>query len=250
MAWQGGGDSPYAGYSRQGASIVPRCLFFVEETNNLAFVRAGQTVTANPRRGSQDKEPWKSLDLTAISEQTIEAAHVFDVLLGETIVPYVTLDPLRAAVPLRRGEFRLPTADDGVGGIRLGGLGQRMRDRWRIVSSLWEEKRAGANKMNLSGQLDYYGKLSSQLEWGHAPGDRPMRVAYNQSGAPTAALIQGNESLADYTLFWIVCSDIQEANYLLAIINATMLAGLTSPGNTLPVLSATRTLSTSQSATC
>ena len=218
-----GGDSPYAGYSRQGASIVPRCLFFVEETDNLAIVRAGQTVTANPRRGSQDKEPWRSLDLTAISERTIEAAHVFDVLLGETIVPYATLDPLRAAVPMRRGEFRLPTADDGVGGICLGGLSQRMRDRWRIVSSLWEENRAAANKMDLLGQLNYYGKLSSQLEWRQDPGNRPVRVAYNQSGAPTAALIQGNESLVDYTLFWIACSDIQEANYLLAIINSQAL---------------------------
>ena len=218
-----GGDSPYAGYSRQGASIVPRCLFFVEETDNLAIVRAGQTVTVNPRRGSKDKEPWRSLDLNAISEQTVEAAHVFDVNLGETIVPYATLDSLRAAVPLRRGEFRIQTDDDGVGGIRLGGLRQRMRDRWRIVSSLWEENRAAANKMNLSGQLDYYGKLSSQLEWRQAPGDRPVRVAYNQSGAPTAALIQGNESLVDYTLFWIACSDIQEANYLLAIINSQAL---------------------------
>ena len=218
-----GGDSPYAGYSRQGASIVPRCLFFVEETDNLAIVRAGQTVTVNPRRGSKDKEPWRSLDLNAISEQTVEAAHVFDVNLGETIVPYATLDSLRAAVPLRRGEFRIQTDDDGVGGIRLGGLRQRMRDGWRIVSSLWEENRAAANKMNLSGQLDYYGKLSSQLEWRQAPGDRPVRVAYNQSGAPTAALIQGNESLVDYTLFWIACSDIQEANYLLAIINSQAL---------------------------
>ena len=218
-----GGDSLYAGYSRQGVSIVPRCLFFVEETDNLAIVRAGQTVTVNPRRGSKDKEPWRSLDLNAISEQTVEAAHVFDVNLGETIVPYATLDSLRAAVPLRRGEFRIQTDDDGVGGIRLGGLRQRMRDRWRIVSSLWEENRAAANKMNLSGQLDYYGKLSSQLEWRQAPGDRPVRVAYNQSGAPTAALIQGNESLLDYTLFWIACSDIQEANYLLAIINSQAL---------------------------
>ena len=82
------GDSPYAGYSRQGASIVPRCLFFVEEADNLAIVRAGQTVTANPRRGSQDKEPWRSLDLYAISEQTVEASHVFEVHLGETLVPY------------------------------------------------------------------------------------------------------------------------------------------------------------------
>ena len=218
-----GGDSPYAGYSRQGASIVPRCLFFVEETTNPTIVQAGQTVTVNPRRGSQDKEPWRSLDLFAISEQTVEAPHVFDVHLGETIVPYATLDPLRAALPLRRGEFRVPSADDGVGGIRLGGLSQRMRDRWRIVSSVWNENRAAANRMNLLGQLDYYGKLSSQLEWRQAPRDRPVRVAYNQSGAPTAALIRGNESLVDYTLFWITCSDIQEANYLLAVINSQAL---------------------------
>ena len=217
------GDSTYAGHSRQGAAIVPRCLFFVEETDNLAMVQAGQTVTVNPRRGSQDKEPWRSLDLNAISEQTVEAAHVFDVHLGESIAPYVTLDSLRAAVPLRRGEFRIPTDDDGVGGIRLGGLSQRMRDRWRTVSSLWEENRAAANKMNLLGQLDYYGKLSSQLKWRQDPGDRPVRVAYNQSGAPTAALIQGSELLVDYTLFWIACGDMQEANYLLGIINSQAL---------------------------
>ena len=75
------GDSPYAGLSRQGAVIVPRCLFFVEETDNPTIVQAGQTITVNPRRGSQDKEPWKSLTLTAISEQTVEAARVFDIHL-------------------------------------------------------------------------------------------------------------------------------------------------------------------------
>ena len=218
-----GGDSPYAGYSRQGASIVPRCLFFVEETDNLAIVQAGQTVTVNPRRGSQDKEPWRSLPLTAMSEQTVEAAHLFDVHLGESVVPYSTLEPLRAVLPLKRGEYRVPTGDDGVGGIRLGGLSQRMRNRWRVVSQLWAENRAAANKMNLLGQLDYYGKLSSQLEWQQDPGGRPLRVAYNQSGAPTATLIQGKESLVDYTLFWIACSDMEEANYLLAIINSQAL---------------------------
>ncbi len=217
------GDSPYAGLSRQGASIVPRCLFFVEETANPTIVQAGQTVTVNPRRGSQDKDPWKSLDLTAISEQTVENSHVFDVHLGETIAPYVTLRPLQAAVPMRRGEFRVATADKGVGGIQMGSLSQRMRDRWRTVSRLWEENRSAANKMNLLAQLDNYGKLSSQLEWRQNPGSTPLRVAYNQSGAPTAALIEGNESLVDYTLFWIACGDTQEANYLLAIINSQAL---------------------------
>ena len=56
------GESPYAKLSRQGATIVPRCLFFVNETVNTAIVQAGQTVTVNPRRGGQDKTPWKDLD--------------------------------------------------------------------------------------------------------------------------------------------------------------------------------------------
>ena len=40
--------SPYANYSRQGASIIPRCLFFVVEAENTAIVQAGQTITVNP----------------------------------------------------------------------------------------------------------------------------------------------------------------------------------------------------------
>ena len=220
----GEGGSPYSVLSRQGAVIVPRCLFFVEETTNPAILQAGQTVTVNPRRGAQDKEPWKSLDLTAISEQTVEAAHVFDVHLGETIVPYATLAPLQAVLPLRRGEYNILTGEDGVGGIRLGGLSQRMRDRWRIISRLWEENSAAANKLNLIQQLDYYGKLSSQLEWRHEPGNRRIRIVYAGWGAPTAALLRDDEATVDYKLFWVTCRDVQEANYLMAIINSDILA--------------------------
>ena len=217
------GESPYAALSRQGAVIVPRCLFFVEETNNPAIVQAGQTITVNPRRGAQDKNPWKSLDLTAISEQTIESAHVFDVHLGETVVPYATLDPLRAALPLRHGERELPTDNGGVGGVRLGGLSRRMRDRWQTVSSIWETNRSAVNKTHLLGQLDYYGKLSSQLEWLQNRGDNSVRVAYTKSGAPTAALLQDAETISDHLLYWITCRSLEEANYLLAIINSDAL---------------------------
>ena len=222
--------SPYGHFSRNGATIYPRPLFFVEEVRNPAIVQAGQTITVNPRRGSQDKAPWKSLDLATVSEQTVEVAHVFDVHLGETIVPYATLDPLRAVLPLKRGEHEVPTSKNGVGGIRLGGLRQRMRDRWRIVSSLWEENRAAANKMNLSGQLDYYGKLSAQLEWQRDSGDRPLRVVYTGiSGIPTAALVSDNEAVIDHALYWITCKGKEEANYLMAIINSDRLSKAVTP---------------------
>ena len=221
--------SPYGHFSRNGATIYPRPLFFVEEIRNPAIVQAGQTITVNPRRGSQDKAPWKSLDLATVSEQTVEVAHVFDVHLGETIVPYATLEPLRAVLPLKRGEHEVPTSKNGVGGIRLGGLSQRMRDRWRVVSNLWEANRAEATKMNLSGQLDYYGKLSSQLDWRHEPGDRQIRIVYGGWGAPTAALLREDDAIVDYKLFWVTCRDAQEAYYLLAIINSDVLYEMVTP---------------------
>ena len=81
------GESPYGGVARNGATIFPRVLFFVNETANTAIVQAAPTVTVNPRRGSQDKPPWRDLALTAITGQTVERRHMFDVHLGETIAP-------------------------------------------------------------------------------------------------------------------------------------------------------------------
>ena len=220
---RGPGESPYAGLARNGATIFPRVLFFVEETANTAIVQAAPTVTVNPRRGSQDKAPWKEMDLTTITGQTVEKAHRFDVHLGETLAPYVTLEPLKALLPLKWGNTAIPTDDDGPGGIRLGGLERRMRERWETVSTLWEDNRAPVNRMNLLGQLDYLHKLSSQLGWQDNPGNRRIRVLYNQSGTPTATLLDDSAALVDYTLYWIACKDIEEANYLLAIINSDSL---------------------------
>ena len=219
------GDSPYAGYSRNGATIFPRCLFFVNEVENPALVQAGQTVTVNPRRGIQDKEPWKNLDLPAITGQTVESAHLFHVHLGETLVPYATLEPLRALLPLRKGEAKIPTASDGVGGIRLSGLDRRMRNRWRIVSGLWDTNKASPNALNLLDRLDYHRELSTQFEWQHDQGSRPTRVAYSSAGAPTAALLRDNSEIVENVLFWTTCKDEREANYLLAIINSDVLYG-------------------------
>ena len=217
------GDSPYAALSRQGASIVPRCLFFVNETANTAIVQAGQTVTVNPRRGAQDKAPWKGLDLTALTGQTVEKAHLFEVHLGETIAPYVTLEPLQALLPLKQGDAAVPTDNSGPGGIRLGGLERRMRERWQTMSQCWEDNKAPANRLDLLGQIDYLHKLSSQVEWQQRSGTRRVRIAYTTSGEPTAAALSANDAIVDHVLYWITCEDEQEANYLLAIINSDSL---------------------------
>ena len=145
------------------------------------------------------------------------------------MVPYATLAPLQAVLPFKRSDFSLPADSEGVGGVNLGALGQRMRDRWRTVSRLWEENKRPVNKLNLLGRLDYHRELSAQLEWQRNPGDRPVRVVYSGYGTPTAGLIHDVDVIVDYKLFWIACKDTMEAHYLLAIINSDALYELVTP---------------------
>ena len=217
------GSSPYAGYARQGASIRPRRLVFVEQTENPAIIQTGQTITVNPRRGTYDKKPWRDLDLAKITAQTIETAHVFDVYLNENLVPYATLQPLKAALPLKQGEYELPIDESGVGGVTIGRLERRMRERWRTVSTFWEENKGLANKLSLLKRLDYHRELSAQLEWQGSHGNRPVRILQSEAGQPTAALLSEDTAMVDDTLYWITCKDIAEAHYLLAIINSDAL---------------------------
>ena len=141
--------SVYDRYSRLGAILYPRCLLFVEATENPAIIQAGQTITVNPRRGTQDKKPWRDLDLTAITGQTIESRHLFTVLLGESVASYVILDPLKAVLPMKQGEHQLSANSNGVGGINLSSLERRMRQRWQTVSTFWETHKQPVNKLNL-----------------------------------------------------------------------------------------------------
>ena len=223
------GESPYSDYARNGATIFPRCLFFVQETESATAIQAGRTITVNPRRGSQDKPPWKDLHLSDITGQTIERSHVYDVHLGETVVPYATLEPLKAVLPLKRGESAVPADDHGPGGVRLGGLERRMRERWRTVSRLWEDNKSIGSNLSLMGNLDYQRKLSSQLDWQQNNGGRPLRVVYTKAGQPTAAILNNDEIFVENVLFWVTCKDVQEAYYLLAIINSDTLYDAVTP---------------------
>ena len=47
---------------------------------------------------------------------------------------------------------------------------------------------------------------------------------YNQSGTPTAAVLKDDSAIIDYKLYWVACRDLDEAHFLLAVINSDALA--------------------------
>ena len=227
----GGYASPYGDRARQGATIVPRCLFFVEEEESDASI-AADVVRVRSRRGSQDKEPWRSLDLSKIDNRPIEREYVWDVHLGETVAPFVLLEPLRAVLPMTPDSPMIERDEAGIHGVARDTLKRNMARRWREVNRFWEDNKSPNNKLDLVSRLDYVKGLTAQhelLECSALRAPRSARhsyhkptLAYTAAGRPTAAVLRQSKVITDYKLFDVPCHSLAEANYLVAIINSAV----------------------------
>ena len=175
--------SPYGERARQGATIVPRCLFFVEEEESDAGI-AADVVRVRARRGAQDKEPWRSLDLAKIDNRPIEREYVWDVHLGETVAPYVLLDPLRAVLPMTPDTPMIERDESGIHGVARDTLKRNMARRWREINRIWEDNKSPNNKLTLLGQIDYMRKLSAQRD--QLADSRAGEPASRRAGEPAS----------------------------------------------------------------
>ena len=99
-----------------------------------------------------------------------------------------------------------------------------MRERWQTVSRLWEDNKALANRLEPAGEAGLRAQPVGAV--GVAARFRTTdkcELVYTKAGEPTAALLEGSATLVDHLLYWIPCRTIDEANYLLAIINSDAL---------------------------
>ena len=228
--------SPYAGRSSQGPTITDRRLFFVETIPHTVMLPAANTTNVKPRLGNQDKINYEG-QLNQL-EGVVSNDHLFDVYLGECIGPYVALDPLKAALPVHRTTMTVPLNHDDCKGnnhdacwLEVSELHPTMQRRWNNADEMFREAHENQAIKDLYDRLNYQKILTSQLEYlrGTTAGDETVRVAYTQSGQPTAAIIRDNSAIVDRTLYQTVCQSEDEARYVLALINSNALAAATAP---------------------
>ena len=219
--------SPYAELSSQGPTITDRRLFFVEETPSTAMIPAANTTNVKPRLGDQDKIKYEG-QLNRL-DGVVHNDHLFDVYLGECIAPYIALDPLKAALPVHRPTMTMPLNHseckaDKHSGCRLDveSLHQSMKRRWNIEAEMFREAHENQVINDLYDRLNYQKILTSQLEYLRATttGDGTVRVAYTQSGQPTATIIRDRHAIVDRTLYQTECRSEDEAYYVLGIVNS------------------------------
>jgi hypothetical protein len=199
------GGSSYRQSFRNGATLFPRMLCFVERK---PMGRLGADLSAPlvmSRRNSQEKEPWKSLPGI---ENRIELRFLRPTLLGESILPYRVYRPFEAVIPAtENGEVLDAKAALDRGFDHL--------NSWmRKAEAVWEANRR-SERYTLAELFDYFGQLSSQFPIAQ------LRVVYAASGTnPAACLLTDPTSVVEHKLYWSAPASLHEARYLLAILNS------------------------------
>lgn len=206
--------SPYHGVVRQGATITPRVLFFVEEqTQALSKLGTAQgTVAVNASRVGKGHRPWSTLPGWSA---TLPNRYIFDVHLGSTVVPFHLLSPWRAVLPIDSQELmteaEIDNADHGL------------RDWWRNSEQLWEDNKSEQNKLSLRDRINFQRGIETQLK------SVKHRVVYTKAGNKLAAArITSPNVVIDHKLYWMPANGEAEAKYLTAILNAPITTELVS----------------------
>ena len=218
--------SPYNQFARRGADIFDRRLYFISVRPNPTILPLPDTYVTEPRISTQDK---KRYDVRALAGELLHDDNIFDVFLGESIAPYYALQPHKAALPIDKKTMVMPLKDDGSGEVDPRKLDRNMEIRWETMCRLWDENKGANDKKTLSQNLDWLGKLSSQLAWCIEPGRRGIRIAYTTSGEPSAAVIDDQKAILDTSVYQVTCRNQAEAHYLLAIINSNTMATAVKP---------------------
>lgn len=198
------GGSAYRSSFRQGATLVPRMLCFVERKTMGRLGADPSAPVVMSLRSSQEKKPWK--DLPGV-ENRVEAEFLRPVLLGESILPYRVWRPFEAVVPVDSKGVVL----DAEAALNRGFDGLNM---WmRKAEKVWNQDRP--SEISLTQQFDYYGKLSAQFPLA------PLRVVYAKAGTnPAACVVRDPRFVIDHMLYWSAPASEREARYLAAILNS------------------------------
>jgi hypothetical protein len=198
------GGSAYRESFKNGATLFPRMLVFVERRQMGRLGANPSAPSVESRRSSQEKQPWK--ELPGIENQ-VEAECLHPVLLGESLLPYRIFRPLEGVLPItNRGEVLNSKAALERGLDHLAGW---MRKAERV----WNENRTA--NVSLVENFDYYGKLASQFP---VP---KLRIGYAASGTqPVAAIIRDRRNIIEHALYWSAVETLSEGNYLAAILNS------------------------------
>jgi hypothetical protein len=142
--------SKYQGAFKQGATIVPRSLYFVRisDFNWRADADALYWAETDPKQAAEAKKPYKDVRLTGL----VEGKFIFATAISKHLLPFVVLEPATVVLPVEKYNGH-PTV---LNSSALISSGYREFGKWmKKAEGIWRAKRKGkAGRQTLTEWLD------------------------------------------------------------------------------------------------
>ncbi|MQA85926.1 MAG: hypothetical protein GEV03_15195 [Streptosporangiales bacterium] len=140
----------------------------------------------------------------------VEDQFIRPLYLGDSILPFRCLKPFEAVIPWD-GQRLLHGEDERLD------LYPGLAEWWRTAEIVWSQNRS-TERLSLLERLDYRHGVSQQFP------AADHRVVYGKSGMYIAAtIVSDRTAVIDHKLYWGAAASINEARFLTAILNSTVL---------------------------
>jgi len=194
-------ESNYINKFYQGASLVPRNLFFIDVKS-----QTGNNFIITPNKKVGSKKPWTFIPYYEIE---VERQYIFDCAKSTDLVPFSLLSTYKIFLPVEKKlNFNrkkiCPKAK--ILFEKLEKIYNEIQEKdERSITDLWEN-------------INHLNKLTNPMQLSN------IKVIYNASGSLLKAAIVKNKIIVDTTLFYIGLDNTNEAYYLCAILNSLILS--------------------------
>ena len=203
--WPVAPSPAYADAFRNGATLFPQSLVVFEQPQS----RARGVVYFQTNQG---KGKWSREETARIG--SVEERFVKPALFSRLLLPFGAIGNSHVIAPFT------PDGDGLVaGGLPQGNEAARFRLHWDNMDRQWREHSSGRPPLTLLDQVDYQGKLSSQLG-----NERDWKVVYNSSGSYLSSAVVSSNFITSHTTYWLSPECPDAGYYLSAVFNAGCLA--------------------------
>lgn len=238
---RGLGESPYLKQITNGATIVPRGLWFVRSYPKALLVHQPEPyVETDPEVLKNAKEPWKNVTMSG----EVEAEFLFATLLSDNMMPFGWRKLSVVVLPItvtKSGDCRVIGPEEALvtGNIKLCRWLRQAEQKWREL---------GKSKFDVLRRLDWQKTLSSQHP------TKFYKVLYNTSGTHLCSCVVDPKVIrrweiirlkvagfvADTKTYWLESPDADEVHYLCAVLNAACVDEFIKPFQSKGAFGATR----------
>ncbi len=216
-----------------GATIYPRSFWFVDFLNwDFGIDIERPPVRSSAAVRAESKEPYKDV----LVEGTVESQYIYGTLLASELLPFghFAFRPVILPIVPHEGNYHI---FDSVSAKNKGDY--ELADWMSKVEKIWQLKRGSKSENSTVVEwLNYRNKITNQNP------NTQYWVLYNVSGSYLTATkvkkqeivfnvagqsVRGQGFIADYKTFYMESHDEDEADYLVAVLNAPIIDELVKP---------------------